>query len=221
MRRPLTYLVVAAVVGALGVAGTMVARADWAIPSKPVSFRVRSEKMPRGVTPSVAKQGGGALVSWSAQEIAPGDRMDRYVVTAHSVSEPPLPDVTHTVTAGGGASESVTFAAAEVAGGKWYWTIVPKYRLWVGEESGRSDRLAFPGAPAVRSAGANPATEAAVAGPAAPPATPPAATTAPATAAPADTPHATPAETRSASPEATPIPVATGSDESAPTVAPG
>ncbi|GIM91233.1 hypothetical protein [Paractinoplanes toevensis] len=226
MKRTATYLVVAGTVGALGVAGTMFAYANWTIPSKPITVRVRTEKMPRGVTPSAAKQSGKAVVSWSAQEIGPGSKMDHYVVTAHSVDVPPLPDITRTVAATSGDTETVTFSAAEVAGGKWYWTIVPKLHLWVGTESGKSQRLNFPGTPAAGTAAAARSVDTSTTAPttttgepADGAATPPAetdrpaettATTAPAAAVPTEAATTTPAATpTTTSPAETPSPTET------------
>ncbi len=163
MRRLPTTLAVATTAALLGTAGTVLAYADgWTLSDGKATFTLKVAKMPRGVTPSAAKQGKTAVVSWSAQEIAPDVRMDHYVITAHSVSEPPLPDVTRTVTASGGNTESVTFTAAQVAGGRWHWTIVPKFRSWTGAESGTSQRLTFP-ATTKAEAATDAAAEAAVA----------------------------------------------------------
>lgn len=146
MRRGTRQLVVVSVVAALGLAGTLTAFAGWSIPGT-VTVKARAAKMPRGVAPSVAKQSKTAVVSWSAQEIVAGVLMDHYLVTAHSADEPPLPDVTHTVAAAGSSTEFVTFAADEVAGGKWHWTVIPKFRQWAGAESAKSQKLNFPGVP--------------------------------------------------------------------------
>jgi hypothetical protein len=157
MRRATKYLAGATLALALGVGGTALASAgSWTVPVT-AAISAKVVKMPRGVTPSAAKQSGQAVVSWSAQEITDGVLMDHYVVTAHSVDEPPMPDIARTVEASGGATETAAFTAAELAGGKWYWTVAPKYRAWTGAESGRSQRLNFPGAPAPRSVGAGPA----------------------------------------------------------------
>ncbi|WP_203824291.1 hypothetical protein [Actinoplanes palleronii] len=167
MRRTGRLLLVGAVALSLGVAGTVYAYAGgWTVTSAPTRFTAKVVKMPRGVEPSVTKQSGQAVVSWSAQEIAPGVRMDHYLVVAHSVAEPPQPDVTRAVAAGGSTTESVTFGTGEMAGGKWRWTITPKYREWTGEPSKLSPRLAFPAAPAA------PADPAVIAAPAVPPASP-------------------------------------------------
>ncbi|XVU24684.1 hypothetical protein ACQPZJ_46995 [Actinoplanes sp. CA-054009] len=145
MRR---LLLIGAVVAALGAAGTVFAYADWTIPAGKLTVTARAAAMPRGVAPSAAKQNGQAVVSWSSQELVPGVLMDHYVVTAHSVGAPARPDLTHTVAASGAATESVTFAAAAVAGGRWQWTIVPRYASWTGGESRKSRQLSFPGTPA-------------------------------------------------------------------------
>jgi hypothetical protein len=142
MRRGTQFLLVGSVVAVLGIAGTLTAFADWAVPGT-VTTKARAATMPRGVQPSVVKQLKTAVISWSAQQIGPDAWMDEYVVTAHSLNTPPLPDVTHTVTATDGPSESVTFSAGEVAGGTWQWTITPHFRHWVGPESRKSSRLTF------------------------------------------------------------------------------
>jgi hypothetical protein len=157
MRRAGKILLIGAVVGSLGVAGTVFAYAGgWIVTGKPTRLTATVATMPRGAEPSVAKQGGDAVVSWSAQEIAPGVRMDHYVVTAHSVDPPVRPDIARAVNAGSGPGETVVFAAAEVAGGKWRWSVVPKYREWTGEASRLSQRLAFPARPAAPVAAPDP-----------------------------------------------------------------
>jgi cell division septation protein DedD len=138
-------LVVTVAVALVG-AGTLTAHAAWLVPG-PVGLKIRTVQMPRGVTPSVAEQDRRAIVSWSAQHIAPGTAMQRYVITAHSVDRPPLADVVHTVVATGADARSTVFAAGEVAGGTWYWTLVPTFESWVDKESKRSGTLGFPAAP--------------------------------------------------------------------------
>lgn len=161
-----------AVAVAVGVAGTVYAYAGgWTLTTNRASLTATVAKMPRGVEPSVAKQDGQAVVSWSAQELVAGVRMDHYVVTAHSVSEPARPDVAHAVAASGAATESLVFPAGEVGGGKWRWSIVPKYREWTGEASKPSPKLAFPAVPVPQVAAAA-VPPAAVTSPSPAPATP-------------------------------------------------
>jgi hypothetical protein len=94
MRRPVKYFVVAAAVGGLGAGGTLTAYAAWALPIQAAKVRIVAAKMPQGVTPSAALQDGQAVVSWSAQELRAGVRMQRYTVTAHSVDvTPSMPPV--------------------------------------------------------------------------------------------------------------------------------
>jgi hypothetical protein len=177
MKYGIKVSLIAATIAAVGIGGTLVAYADWPIPGTG-SIAWRTAKIPRGVTPSVAKVEKKAVVSWSAQEIADGVKMKSYVVTAHSVEDPLRQAVTHVVTASGATTESVTFAANEVAGGKWYWTLIPKYGSWAGEESRKSDKLNFPAPAAPTALVANPASaDAAPAGAAKPDATTPAAGT--------------------------------------------
>ncbi|GIM91236.1 hypothetical protein [Paractinoplanes toevensis] len=158
MSRGAKQLVIAVVAVALGVGGTAFAYAggNWTVPGEAM-MTATVARMPRGVPPSVAGQNGRAVVSWSAQEIAAGVLMDHYVVTAHSVDEPPLSDVTRMVAASGGTTETVIFGATERLGGWWYWTVTPRYRGWTGTESGRSQRLRFTGTPPAVTVGDDPA----------------------------------------------------------------
>ena len=144
MRRWTRPALIITVVATVTAAGTYVAYANWIVPSKQIQIKVTSADMPRGVTPTVVESGGGALVTWKAQEIGPGARMQSYIVTAHPVSEPSLPDITHTVIASGGATESNAFPYSEVQGADWYWTLVPKFQSWVGAASMKSGSLLFP-----------------------------------------------------------------------------
>jgi hypothetical protein len=151
MRRTGRSLLVGGVAAALGVIGTVFAYAGgWALADNTASFTVKVAKMPRGVEPSVAKQSGRAVVTWTAQELTSGSLMDHYVVTAHRVGAPGKPDIARTVAASGTATEVVTFTATELASGTWHWTVVPKFRDWTGTASRTSRNLTFPAAPALR-----------------------------------------------------------------------
>ncbi|WP_430780896.1 hypothetical protein [Actinoplanes sp. G11-F43] len=144
MRRTSRSLLIIGVVAAMAVAGTVFAYAGgWALADNTTSLTAKVAKMPRGVEPSVAKQGGQAVVSWSAQEIAPGSFMDHYLVIAHPVGAPAKPEITRTVAASGGVAESVAFSGAELAGGTWNWTITPRFRDWTGEAGRKSRNLRF------------------------------------------------------------------------------
>jgi hypothetical protein len=129
------------------IGGTLVSYAGWIAPASTVSAKARAGSMPPGVTPSAAIQNGQAVVSWSAQEILPGVEMTTYVVTAHDTASPAQPSVAHTVTASGAGTESATFTAAELAGGKWKWAIIPKLQTWTGAEGKLgTPKLVFPAA---------------------------------------------------------------------------
>jgi hypothetical protein len=143
-------LIIATATLALVGTGTMIAQASWTIPGT-AKVKAKAAAMPRGAVPSAAKQGGNALISWSAEEIAPGVRMQTYVVTAHSADDPPRADIARTVTATSADTLSATFGGSVLTGGKWYWTLVPKYALWAGAESKKSDKLTFPAAADSRS----------------------------------------------------------------------
>ncbi|GAA2869384.1 hypothetical protein Acy02nite_41250 [Actinoplanes cyaneus] len=198
---------IVAVVASLGVAGTVLAYAGgWVVSVGPARLTANVATMPQGVEPSVARQDGQAVVSWSAQEIAPGVRMDHYVVTAHSADDPPRPDIIHTVGAGRGPAETLVFTMAEMTGGKWRWSVAPKYRGWTGEMSRLSQRLVFPAAPAPRVA----------ATPGKGPATKPAPATAAASGAPAGEAGAEPATPPPTAPEPAPATSDSEQPESAP-----
>ncbi|MCO8272313.1 hypothetical protein M1L60_17100 [Actinoplanes sp. TRM 88003] len=150
----------------------MTANAAWVIGGS-AKVTTRSAKMPKGTKPSVAKQSKAAVVSWSAQELVPGVKMDRYTVTAHSQDNPAKEALVREVEASGGASESVTFAASAVAGSKWKWAVIPHYAKWSGAEGGLSKALTFPAAPAAPAAAkvAEPPPAAKVVAPTTPPTT--------------------------------------------------
>jgi hypothetical protein len=200
--------IVTATVALVG-AGTMIAQASWTIPGT-AKVKAKAAAMPRGAVPSAATQGDNTLVSWSAQEIAPGVRMQTYIVTAHSADDPPRADIARTVTATTADTQSAVFTGTVLAGGKWYWTLVPEYARWAGAESKKSDKLAFPAAadsPSVPSLVADSAAQAAAPAPS---------TTTPAAA--ADPPKQTgQAPVVTAPPEETPKPV---ERTSSPTAAP-
>ncbi len=145
MKPPAKKLVLAATTLALIGAGTMVAQASWTVPGT-AQVKAEATAMSRGSAPSVAKQNGGALVSWSAQEMVPGVRMQKYIVTAHSADDPPRADIVSTITATSADTLSAAFTGSVLAGGKWFWILVPEYELWAGAESKKSDKLAFPAA---------------------------------------------------------------------------
>ncbi|MDY7084516.1 MAG: hypothetical protein SYR96_05365 [Actinomycetota bacterium] len=136
-------------VTALVVAGTLVANAEWMIGTTGEA-KIRTVKMPKGVKPSVAQQGKAAVVSWSAQEIEPGAKMTRYTITAHSQGAAAKAAVVRQADSTGAESQSITFAASEVAGGTWRWTVTPHFASWTGAESGLSSALTFAPAPAAR-----------------------------------------------------------------------
>jgi hypothetical protein len=142
MRRAVAFPLVGATVVALAVSGTLFAYANWTIPGT-ATVKTRVLPMPRGVTPSVAKHGTQAIVSWSSQELTDGVPMQRYVITAYPADGSP---VIHTVTAADGLTQSTTFTTAELAGARWSWTLSPVFATWTGEPSEKTDKLTFPAA---------------------------------------------------------------------------
>jgi hypothetical protein len=133
-RRTIRYLTVGSVALGLGIAGTFVAYAQWSIPGQ-AALRVTTAAIPAGGTPTAKKQGDKVVVTWPAQEIAPGVSMQKYVVTAHDSQAPARPDVVHTVAAG---TETAAFTVAELGSGRWSWAVAPKFQLWSGAEGPRS-----------------------------------------------------------------------------------
>ena len=217
MRRVLTTGIFVGATAAVVIGGTLVSYAGWIVPGPAAAATARAGSMPAGGTPDAEKVNGNAVVSWKAQEIVPGVRMTAYVVTAHDTDQTPRPSVAHTVSASGSGTESATFTAAELAGGKWKWAIAPKLQSWTGAEGSLSNpKLVFPGAaPTAALARAVP-----VAPPATPLATPPVESTprpTATTAAPPERPTAEPAAktaapAKSETPQAGPAPSESSSD---------
>jgi hypothetical protein len=141
VKRTATASLVIATASTAVLGGTLVAFANWTVPSKLVKYTVHTAKMPRGVTPAVGKVGRDAVLTWFPQDIAPGTPMQSYIVTRHSVTDAGLIEEFPPTTA-------TTFTDDGVGGGKWYWTLRPKYEQWEGEEGRKSDRLTFPAIPA-------------------------------------------------------------------------
>lgn len=141
------------VIAAMGAAGTVMAHAaGWVLPDNHASLIAGVAPMPRGAKPRVAPQNGQAVVSWTAQQIAPGSLMDHYIVTAHHVGDADRPNITRLIAASGATTESATFASTELAGGTWYWTTAPRFREWTGPASEKSRDLPFAERPVERSA---------------------------------------------------------------------
>jgi hypothetical protein len=131
-RRTLRYLTIGSIAAGLGIAGTLVANAQWIIPGQG-TVRITTAVLPAGSIPHTKRDGANITVSWAGQVIAPGVPMQKYVVTGHDAQSPPRPDVTRTV-----AATTATFTLAELGVGKWSWAIAPKYELWSGAEGSRS-----------------------------------------------------------------------------------
>ncbi len=136
MRRVSKLLLVTATAVVVTSAGTVIAYANWSIPSKPVKVRVHAVDMPQGVQPSVSSSGADAVVTWSPQEIAPGATMQSYIVTRRSATDAAAVKVFAPVTA-------MTVTDTAVPTGRWYWTVTPKFAKWTGAESKKSATLKF------------------------------------------------------------------------------
>jgi hypothetical protein len=140
MRR-VTKLSAAAVVLVVTGGGAAGAYAQWRVPSKAISIKLKSVDMPRGARPSVAKSGADAIVSWSPQEIDQGTAMQAYIVKRHNADD-------DSVAAAFAPTAALTVTEKNVTAGKWYWTITPKFALWTGAKSKPSEKLKFQAPPA-------------------------------------------------------------------------
>jgi hypothetical protein len=136
-RRLIRYAAIGSVTLGLGIAGTLVASAQWSIPGQG-AVQVTAAAMPAGDAPKARRAGTSIVVSWDSEQIAPGVEVQKYLVTAHDTQAPARPDVTRTVPATAASTETATFPAVELGEGKWSWGIVAKYQLWSGVEGPRS-----------------------------------------------------------------------------------
>ncbi|WP_297601899.1 hypothetical protein [Mycobacterium sp.] len=132
---------------AVVISGTLVSYASWVLPDPAATAKAQAPSMPAGPTPGSKIVGPNAVVTWDVQQIVPGVKMTAYVVTAHDTDVTPLSPIARTIAASGSATESATFTAAELAGGKWKWAITPKLESWTGTEGPLSNpKLVFPSA---------------------------------------------------------------------------
>jgi hypothetical protein len=146
MKRPVKPILVVGAALALGVASGL-AYASWSVPVSDMSITVEAVSMPSGPTPVATADGAQAIVSWDAQQLTSGVKMTAYVVTAHDTEQPAKANVVRTVTASGRSTESASFTAAELVGGKWKWAITPRFQTWTGAEGKLSNpKLVFPAA---------------------------------------------------------------------------
>jgi hypothetical protein len=131
------YLTISSIALGLGIAGTLVANAQWSIPGQG-AVQITTAAMPAGTAARAKRKGDSIVVSWDAQQIVPGVKMQQYLVTAHDTQSSPRPDVARTVAATSADAETATFTLAELGNGKWSWGIVAKYQRWSGAEGARS-----------------------------------------------------------------------------------
>ncbi|MET8150520.1 hypothetical protein ACIBSW_03570 [Actinoplanes sp. NPDC049668] len=136
MRRPKRTVLIAGVVLTLAAGGTLAANATWSIPGRSAPMNLKTAEMPRGPKPNVTKQGGAAVVTWSAQEIVPGVAMRGYVITRYDADDDSPAEAFPAVT-------GTTLTDADVPAGKFYWTVTPKFAAWSGEESKKSENVKF------------------------------------------------------------------------------
>ncbi|MEU4217667.1 hypothetical protein [Actinoplanes sp. NPDC026623] len=120
----------------LAVGGTLAANATWSIPSTPTSVKLTTVDLPRGPKPNATKENGGAVITWSSQEIVPGTAMRGYIVTRHDTDDESSSKVF-------AAIAGTTLTDTGMPPGKFYWTVTPKFAAWTGEESTKSENLKF------------------------------------------------------------------------------
>lgn len=144
MHSPWKSILVVGGAAVVVIAGTIHATASWTLKASTTVQRIETASLPRGLTPDVAREGSAAVVSWEQQRASNGEAMTGYLVIAHSRSTPPQPALRREVDAGKARDRRVTFAAKDVAGGSWVWTITPKFHAWAGAESEPSAELTFP-----------------------------------------------------------------------------
>jgi hypothetical protein len=138
MRSVVKSALVAAGASAFVLGGSVYAFADWSVEAKPSVITIKTEDMPAGIAPSVAKAGRKAKIEWVGSKIAPGVRMQSYVVTRFGTGAPVV--VCERVTA-------TSCTDSQVPGGTWTWRVQPVFETWVGDYSGDSARLTFSGPP--------------------------------------------------------------------------
>jgi hypothetical protein len=127
MRKLVRLAAVIAGTAGLSVAGIAAAYANWTVPSAPVVIDVETVAMPSfHSAPAVQPHGRGVSVSWAAQRIHKGVKVERYIVVRHDAS---------------GRGTQVCDAAATtcrdtaVPDGAWTYTVRTGYASWRGPES--------------------------------------------------------------------------------------
>ncbi|WP_148308197.1 hypothetical protein [Actinoplanes friuliensis] len=119
-------------------AGSMYAFAGWTTDAPKTVLKMRSVAMPAGNAPSVAKNGKNAAVDWVGSKIAPGVKVQSYIVTRFGVGNPVV------------VCDRVTTTSCKdklVPGGTWTWKVQPVFASWIGDFSPASVALTFSGPP--------------------------------------------------------------------------
>ena len=138
MMRMTKVALVAGTAVAVTFGSSVYAFADWIVAAPPTVLKMRAAAMPAGNVPSVGKQGRNAAIDWVGNNIAPGVKVDSYVVTRFG--------------AGGSVvvCDRVTATSCKdklMPGGTWTWRVQPVFATWVGEASAGSAALTFSGPP--------------------------------------------------------------------------
>lgn len=145
MQSPLRSVLVAVGAATVLAVGTVQAFAGWSTTAPPKAVIGSTASMPRTDAPTAVARKGAAVVTWETQTIS-NRPMTQYIVTGYSVAKPAGKTIRRTLNATPGVAQSEAFAAKDVRGGTWQWTITPKFRSWTGSESGRSNTCVFPSA---------------------------------------------------------------------------
>jgi hypothetical protein len=138
MKPILTLSLILTSSAALALGGSMYAFAAWQTPVQAVTAKLQVADMPPGLQPSVDRRGKNAIVTWTAQRIVPGVKMQGYVVTRLNVDDPSATPFTDTTTTAG-------YRDVRVPKGSWTWTVRPVFETWQGEDGPASQPLTFNG----------------------------------------------------------------------------
>jgi hypothetical protein len=129
---------VAATAVAVTFGSSVYAFADWIVATPPTVLRMRVADMPAGSAPSVARNGKNAAIDWVGNKIAPGVKVESYVVTRFGAGNPVV------------VCDRVTATSCKdklVPGGTWTWRVRPVLATWLGVFSADSAALTFSGPP--------------------------------------------------------------------------
>jgi hypothetical protein len=146
MKRLWKASLIAGAATAVVLGGSVIAFANWTIPSDPVVMEFRTVIMPDGPQPSVDQRGKNVVLRWAPKRVEPGVKVEFYVVTRHGTGAPVQVCVVNST----GCKDT------GVPAGSWTYTIRTRYGTWEGQDGPASQAVTVagpPGAPAAAAAG--------------------------------------------------------------------